>query len=217
VTRHLAALLLALLLTACNVPVAQQPVSPLEQPQQAVSPLPPPSTPRTLILATPRGYLPLVAGGWVLAEDGCSLNATAAAMLETIRTAAWQQRARVICDARLVAAAQAKSDEMARLVYASHISPLGVWPNQNVRAHGFPLPDWYPILGNSVESFAAGWGYSTPEIVLAAFSTSPSHWRHITASHAFFQAQECMAVGYSVTWDVGFRHHWIVLSAPCAG
>lgn len=148
-------------------------------------------------------------------EDECSANAQAAWMLSLIRRAAWQRRAEVRCHPVLVAAAQAKADEMARLIYASHTSPTGAGPNDNARAHGYELPEWYAAGGNNVESFAAGFPYHAPEIVLAAWQTSSSHWQHVAALHPFFVGQECAAVGYAYT-PGGFYHYWVFLSAPCA-
>lgn len=203
-------LLLALLLAACTPPAARQPVSPLPMPQQAVSPLP---GPRTLVLATPRGFVPLVAKPGIVAEDGCSLNPTAAAMLETIRSATWQRRAKVICDPRLAAAAHWKANDMAARIYASHITPEGESPNDYVRRFGYPLPEWYAPGGNQVESFGAG--YPTAEAMLVAWFTSQTHWAHVTAAHSFFVGQQCVAVGYASTPGWAWQDYWVFLSAPC--
>lgn len=216
-TRLIVAVLLCALLAACAAPAAQQPISPLPLPPQAVSPLPA-GDGRTLVLVKPRGFVPFVAtASAATVEDECSANAQAAWMLSLIRRAAWQRRAEVRCHPVLVAAAQSKADEMARLIYASHTSPTGAGPNDNVRAHGYELPEWYGSgpEANNVESFAAGFPYSAPEIVLAAWQTSPSHWQHVAALHPFFVGQECAAVGYSHT-PGGFYHYWVFLSAPCA-
>jgi hypothetical protein len=191
---------------------ARVPTSPLPAPPRgAISPLP---SPRTLILVTPRGYLPRVAGGRAAyAEDGCSRNAVAAEMLRLIRKLPDQGRANVVCDARLAAAADWKARQMAAHVYASHITIDGDSPNDYVRAFGYPLPEWYAPGANQVESFGAG--YPTAEAMLAAWRTSQSHWTHVTAAHSFFVGQECAAVGYASTPGWAWQDYWVFLSAPC--
>lgn len=204
------------LLAACSPHARHEtPVSPLPlPPSHMISPLPGPSMPRTLVLASPRAFMPIARTAGIVIEDGCSLNATAAAMLATIRTASWQERAQVICHPALALAADWKARDMAAQTYVAHISPDGTAPNDYVRAHGFALPAWYAPGANNVESIAGGFPYYAPEIVLAAWATSPSHWDHIAARHSFFQGQECAAVGYAFAAG-GFFHYWVFVSAPC--
>lgn len=214
----------AVVLASCfapSVPDAPQVVSPLPEPVQAVSPLGAPGIPgetlRVAVIVRGRAYLPTIGAPTFLP---CAHNRKAAAMLAAIANAEWQHRRRVRCHPLLSNAAQAKTDDMAAQVYAEHISPENVSPNDNVRAAGYPLPPWYEVGANNVESFGAGFAYSTPAIMLTAFATSPLHWRHISAAtpagpEPFFVGQECLAVGYSETPGRGFFHYWIVLSAPC--
>lgn len=210
-TRLAALLLAALLLAACASPLAQQPASPLPMPVPRSLPAPIAAVSNV----RPRTYVPLVRATRAFAEDECSANQPAAWMLSLIRNATWQGRAEVRCDYRLAQAAQWKADHMAAWVYAGHVTPQGVAPNDNVRAHGYPLPDWYPVGGNNVESFAAGWSFNTAEIVLAAWKASPTHWRHVAATDPFFVGQQCAAVGYAYTPGGGWYHYWTFMSAPC--
>jgi hypothetical protein len=135
-------------------------------------------------------------------------------MMRVFVESAWQQRENPTAHPLLMLAAQNKAEDMAKYEYAAHMSQIGIMPNANVLNTGYPLP--YDRHENNVESFAAGWGYSTVEIVLAAWATSFTHWRHVTGGgEPFFINQECLGVGYAFTPNRGFQYYWVFVSAPC--
>lgn len=135
-----------------------------------------------------------------------------AEMIRIFVESEWQQRENPHTHPLLMAAAQAKAEDMLRWRYAAHMSPIGIMPNNNLLLHGYPLPADWDSHANNVESFALN--YPTAQAVFDAWATSESHWRHITGSHEFFKAQECFGVGY-IKGPEDSGAYYVLVSAPC--
>lgn len=113
--------------------------------------------------------------------------------------------------AHLMVAAQDKAMDMLLRRYFGHTSPTGVSANQNVRNHGYILPNHYGVNDNNVESIALN--YRTAEAVIGAWLSGDLHRRHVTASHPFFAEQ--VYIGIGVAWGEGDSGVYVVfISAP---
>lgn len=150
-------------------------------------------------------YLP-----WVATSQGTSYISESERLAHLILEADWQQRKHGEVNHLLMKAAQYKADQMAALGYFSHISPTGEAPNDYVRAHGYVLPDWYPVGKNNIESIALG--AKTPEEAIQLWLASPTHKTHLAGEIAFYAGQEQVGVGIATRPD-GARV-WVFLSAP---
>lgn len=124
-----------------------------------------------------------------------------------------QERGDLVCDERLVRAAQDKAKAVAQQGRISHTVD-GVSANRNVENHGYRLPKWYGQGpdANNVESLAAG--YFTPATVLEGWRGSESHRKHIFGEGDFYAGQSRIGVGhvYHVAPN-GLAHWWVVLTA----
>jgi hypothetical protein len=134
----------------------------------------------------------------------CGLNAEAWWVVQQMAEADWQQRPSLQCIDKLVAAAKEKVrklDEGYLRAHAlgqpytyDHTTWDGETPNELVRRFGVRLPDWYPDVGNHIESLSLGHG--TPESALAALRASPAHADHIEGRVEFFRAQTMIGVWF---------------------
>lgn len=212
------------------------PQSPLAQPQsQPRSPLIIGSAPvavrAPLIVATrtvasrtvTRGtvYLPLVGGGSAATPTpaptatpgaGCGLSPGAAAFFWRLQFDARQQRARLVCDARLVQAAERR----AAAQYGdglSHCDSRGVCANVYVRAAGCKLPSSYAANGNNVEEMAAG--TRDAMVIFDALAGSPSHKVHLFGENDFFRKQTRVGIAMIELPSHRYRWIWAVLIAEC--
>jgi serralysin len=90
---------------------------------------------------------------------------------------------------RLADAAAFRSDEMARLDYFGHQSPVtGDWPNRVARDHGYRLPSFWSDAANNIESIHRG----SPTIlgVLQTCVASPTHRIHLMGQGWFATHRE---------------------------
>jgi uncharacterized protein YkwD len=127
-----------------------------------------------------------------------------------ILEAPWQKRENGYMDSRLMEAAQYKANDMVARDYFSHTSPTGETPNAYVRAHDYILPNWYPQVGNNVESIYAG--FYDPNRVLDTWLNSPPHRKHVTGEESFYAGQRAVGVGLAIESDGG--NFWVFISAP---
>jgi|GEM_PF-4185687 len=123
-------------------------------------------------------------------------------------------------NARLTAAAEFKSGDMATRDSFSHTSGTGETPNQLVRRFGYDLPqtvaadgfNWVlPEVGNNVQTIYGG--RSTPAATLQGLieSTSRNHLLGVTAHH---QVAREVGIGYAFRDPSTYKHYWTVLVTP---
>lgn len=134
-------------------------------------------------------YLPAIRSDNVVAQGDCGMETNAA------RFAAWwlyrlgDKRDEMVCDSRLVQAAQQQANWLAANDFDEddpHLGEGGSTPNQRVRATGYKLLDWHKN-GNTVESATRSWD-EINEVVddLMAHDTHHDHmwlkgfWRNST-------------------------------------
>lgn len=131
-------------------------------------------------------------------------------LADLIMYAAWQERAPIYIDLRLMLAAQRKAEDMAKHDYFAHTNPFGFTANENVRAAGYKLPDYYSEKGNQVESLYIG--HDEPEEAVKGWLESSSHHDHIAGRNDFYRGQPAIGVGTAVAQDG--RQLWVFISAP---
>jgi len=126
-----------------------------------------------------------------------------------------QQRKSLVCDPRLVAAAEARAMAQRGDVLA-HCDERGQCANVYAKVYGCRLPseqEGYAINGNQIESLVAG----TPN-ALAAFESlarSEGHSNHLFGKIDIFRAQD--RVGIAMVELPGYRWRWVwsILIARC--
>lgn len=150
-----------------------------------------------------------------IANTGSALfNEKEDILFDLIKNSSYQQRVSMHKHPLLWLAAKIKANDMSQNNYFSHISPLGISPNQIVRSVGYILPDYYPDLGNNVESLAIG-GENLEDTVKAWLESKTGHRLHVFGEIDFYRKQECIGIGQSVAKDG--RNISVFLSAPCMG
>ncbi len=150
--------------------------------------------------------------GTALAEvdDRCGENAQAVALAQLIVQAEGQQRAHMHCNASLARIAAAKAQTLARHGRVDH-NIEHTTPNQFVQANGYGLPSAYPVLGNQLESLAAG--KPTAQGAFSYYLTSPHHKAHLLGENSFYQGQTQIGVGYHYSAKTPHQDYWVVLIA----
>lgn len=148
-------------------------------------------------------YLPNIRNHQVTgaAGDVCGMNAHAVDFAIRWLHHDEQRRRGATCDPRLVQAAQGHADDLAAHNYASHTGSDGRSPNQRVRDAGYRLPDWFPAVGNQVESISVRWQGVAEN--LKRLLESPGHRTHVLGE-GFFTDQTVYGIG----WAEG---GWLVL------
>lgn len=143
----------------------------------------------------------------------CFANPEAEAFAQLLVNDSRQRRPVMICDPRLVSAAQQRAESMARLGYIGHCDPLGVCPNQVIIANGCQLPSHYPPNGNNGESLVAG--ARDPQVAYDHLMQSNSHSKHLLALDEFYKGQDRYGVGYVYRPCVRYQYFWVILTAIC--
>ena len=162
-------------------------------------------------------FLPLITTGTtgqkeqppVVPIQGCGLNPIAVKLSDFFIHAEWQKRKDIICHPLLVQAAQHKAERMANENFFEHITPDGIYPNENAKNFGYPLP--YKTKENNIESIGAG--MRDLEILFEMFLKSPAHYNHITGSTEFFRNQRNLGVGYAEKLGSKYFHYYVILTS----
>lgn len=201
-------LAIALLLVACQPPPHQprspvappsnQPQSPLAQPSHVWLPLliwestPPPPT------RTP--------------GPSCFPGAAEQEFYRLLVGDGRQQRPRLQCDPRLVAAAKlrAAAQPPAGL---SHCDSFGICANVYARAAGCRLPGTYGMNGNNIESLTGG--TASPAAAFESLARSPSHATHLFGQIPFFREQDHIGIALVEIPGWRWRWAWAIIIAPC--
>lgn len=144
-------------------------------------------------------YLPLI-----LVSD-CGQSEPAYYLQRAIASHVEQQRPLLVCDDRLVAAAQKRASTVAHAGALAHCDQAGICANVYARVEGCMLPSTYGD-GNEVESL--GSGTKDWRVMLKALLGSPSHRDHLLGVGDFFRAQT--RIGVALVDDT-----WAILIADC--
>lgn len=116
-------------------------------------------------------------------------------------------------NAALSASSQFHSEEMATHNYFAHQSAVtGRHPNRNAADHGFPLPEWWSLDTNNIESIAAG--NPTAAASLRQLTLSQGHRNHLYGVSEFFARNREAGIGYAFNQAADYRHYWTVHLAP---
>ncbi len=128
-----------------------------------------------------------------------------------MRYDARQQRKAIVCDPRLVAAAELRAQAQP-LDGLAHCDALGICANVYARAQGCRLPLGYG-LGDQIESLTAG----TPNAQAAfdSLARSPSHRVHLFGEDDTFRQQDRVGIAMVEVPGHRYRFVWAVLIAEC--
>ena len=192
--------ILAVLTVGC---ICQQPgplafVSPL--PQQDI--LPPLSQ---------HAYLPIISGGLPDADATCFGNPKALELYHRLSDDARQQRAELVCNPLLVAAAQARARGLATVDPWAHYDHNGVYAMAYGRAAGCALPG-SDGQGTNVESLGAGMD-TAARAFQSLVDDSPTHRQHLMGEIDFFREQTQIGIGYEVGSNT-YQYYWVVITTP---
>jgi len=195
-------LAVALFLAACQPPPLNQPYSPIAAPS--------------------RVWLPLLGGGPVatatpvptptLALD-CWPGVAERAFYQRLVNDPRQQRPRLICDTRLVAAAQRRALAQPP-TGLSHCDSLGICANVYARAAGCQLPATYAPNGNNIESLGLG-TVNVDVMYKAMVDNSPSHRLHLMGEGGGFREQDRIGIALVDVPTNQYRYVWVILIARC--
>lgn len=203
--KHVVMVALAALLTYCQTP---------PQPSANLSPLLLPVSPLAAPAMQPQAILLNLQVADAPVEPGlvCGLNATSDEMARLLSSADWQERDVLVCDYRLVYAAQSKAEAMAGGNWFAHDNPdNGETPNELIQRFG--CKHGYGD-GNSVESIVAG--SPDPTLSLNWLLASPLHRRHL-AGDGWFGGQDRYGVGFAQTANGAsyYQFYWVLLFSSC--
>ena len=159
--------------------------------------LPTENTPK-LVQSRNKVYLPFVSFGLSKQEQ----------LLNYIKLGK-QNRADFIEAESLMKGAQFKAELMATTNKFGHYID-GHWPNQ--LASSFGCTHSYQVLGNQIESIAAG--SDDAKAIYEALLNSPQHKDHILGN-GFFAEQTNVGVGFAYNKNSTYQYYWVFWSADC--
>lgn len=200
-------LVLLFILSGCTTVPNYQPLSPLAQVQSPLPSLPGGIVYRPLgIYNGPqtRSFLPLV-----ITLGDCSMGPVASQIAKLFLEDPGQQRRNIVCDTKLVQAAQHKAEDMNARHYFSHIDPDGHTPNYWARIYGCTLPGNYEVEGNQIESISLN--YPTAQLAWDGWLGSPGHRTHVLGTIPFFREQIHYGVGYV---NGGWGIMYVIMTSP---
>lgn len=194
-------------LAGCSMAPNFQPQSPMAQVQ---SPLP--SLPGGIVYRSStvysgpqiRSFLPLVT-----VPGECGMGPVASQIAKLFLEDPGQQRKNIVCDIKLVQAAQHKAEDMNARHYFNHTDLDGHTPNYWARAYGCTLPSNYQVEGNQIESISLN--YPTAKLAWDGWLGSPGHRTHVLGTIPFFREQVHYGVGY-VNGDWGIMY--VIMTSP---
>lgn len=153
-----------------------------------------------------KSFLPLVRQGTI---GPCGMSGVAADLASLFLSDPGQRRKNIVCDPRVVAAAQYRADDMQRNRYFSHKDMQGFYANHWVTVYGCKLPSFYPPNDNNVESIALN--YVSAREAWNNLLLSDAHKTHILGLHPFYEAQNTYGIGYS---DGDWGKVYVILTVP---
>jgi hypothetical protein len=117
----------------------------------------------------------------------------------------------------LVGSARFHANEMATYNYFDHQSAVtGDWPNKMAHDNGYPLPGFWELDNNYIESIAAG--TTTPEHTLDILLVDegidpPGHRIHLLGMHEFFATHDEIGAGHAFNSVSTYRNYWAIHTA----
>lgn len=174
----------------------------------AVSPLPYQDIPLPLAHHV---YLPIAGSGIPDPLVTCFGNDKALAFYRLLVADSRQERTRLDCNPRLVAAAQARAYGLANGDPWGHTDRNGVTPNQYARRAGCELPESYPVVGNGIESLTAG--MPDAQTAFDSLARSPKHSKHLFGLSDYFKEQTQIGIGYA-QGSGEYQYYWSILTSP---
>lgn len=180
-----------------------------------IAPPPPPNQPLSPVAVRSRVWLPFLVAERPTATPTtpiCWPSAAEQAFYQRLINDSRQQRSRLLCDPRLVAAAKLRAAAQPPTGLA-HCDSLGICANVYARAAGCRLPSYYAMNGNNIESL--GGGADDPTVTLDSLARSPSHAAHLFGQNDFFREQD--RIGIAMVEIPGWRWKWAwaILIARC--
>lgn len=159
-------------------------------------------------------YMPIAGSGSPDPDASCFFNDKALEFYRLLKDDPRQQRAQLVCNKALVAAAMLRAQGLANGDPIAHHDAAGVWANAYARNAGCKLPDFYPIEGNNIESLTAGMDKAT-RAFQSIVDDSPSHRKHLMAETPFFQDQTQIGIGYAEKPGTQYTYYWVVFTSVC--
>lgn len=147
-------------------------------------------------------YLPLVANGIYTTTEGIKMPVRAMEFARAWMELLGEREEWLILDARLCNAAQRQADWLSVHDFVPGHPHEGEWgnnANQRVLDAGYPLPDWYTLDKNFVESVTRDWG--TPEQAAIGLANDTLHFDHMHFE-GWFSAHTRWGVGNAETYYV---------------
>lgn len=154
-----------------------------------------------------RVLLPQVHGNATVGAQG--MNANAAAFVIYWLHMLGDRANDMVQDNRLVTAAQLHADYLHEFDIRQfrHVGRGGSTANQRARAQGYRLPDWYPVVGNQIESIGEEID-GGPEQAMQDLIDSPLHTEHVMRRGWWAKyAQPVYGVGWAGIY-------YVVVTAP---
>jgi hypothetical protein len=152
-------------------------------------------------------FLPVINKN-VLIKTECEMNLKAYRFAVIWLDRLGERANRMICDKRLVRAAQKHAEYLNSRTpdqYQSmHIGRNNSYPNERARDEGYILPDYYKDDSNNIESCIRT--SQEPLDAVNGLYNSPSHYNHITGQ-GWFEDHIVYGIGYC-------ENDWVVLIAP---
>jgi len=117
----------------------------------------------------------------------------------------------------LVGSARFHAQEMAAQNYFGHQSAVtGDWPNKMAKDSGYPLPAFWELNNNFIESIAAGTTSPTQTLNLLLIDEGidpPGHRIHLLAMHPFFASHDEIGAGHGFNASSTYRNYWAIHTA----
>lgn len=122
-----------------------------------------------------------------------------------------QERPQLVCCPALVRAATWRAERLAAGDPWGHVDADGVWANDYARRAGCVLPDDYAVVGNNIESIAAG--SPNARAIFEALARSRSHSDHLFGRGEFFRRQTRIGIAVAAGGQYGW--YWSIMIAVC--
>lgn len=171
----------------------------------------PPKVEASALNLSNKTYLPFVRQTDNL-KGPCGLSGVALDLASLFISDPGQRRKNIVCDFRVVQAAQYRAEDMQKNRYFSHLDKQGFYANHWVTAFGCKLPSYYPANANNVESIALN--YPSAREAWNNLLLSEAHKIHVLGLMDFYSSQNTYGIGYS-SGDYGIIY--VLITVPPCG
>lgn len=138
--------------------------------------------------------------------QACGLNSQATELAQLIKQHPSQKRPLLQCNELLSSIAQQRAEQL-----ANNNADSGISANQVLINGGFRVPNYYPIIGNQVESVAKNLDQASA-VFEQLLSTSKYH-DHVMGVGEFYGLQSELGVGFFKAKDITQNDQWVVMAA----